>query len=58
MIFEKLLQYRKQFDIDIDETFIWPKVSLLIKKYLPFVDIDNKKFKNLLINKIEEYNSG
>ena len=58
VIFEKLLQYRKQFDIDIDETFIWPKVSLLIKKYLPFVDIDNKKFKNLLINKIEEYNSG
>ena len=58
VIFEKLLQYRKQFDIEIGETFIWPKVSLLIEKYLPFVDIDNKKFKNLLINKIEEYNSG
>ena len=58
VIFEKLLQYRKQFDIDIGETFIWPKVSLLIKKYLPFVDVDNNKFKNLLINKIEEYKSG
>ena len=33
VIFEKLLQYRKRFDKEIDETYVWPKVSRLINRY-------------------------
>ncbi len=56
VIFDKLVQYRKQFDNEIKETFIWPKISNLIEKYSPFVDVDVSKFKTLLISKIKEYN--
>lgn len=45
VILEKILQYRKQFDAKISETYIWPKVSLLIKKYEPFLDLDVRAFR-------------
>jgi len=54
VILEKILQYRKQFDAKISETYIWPKVSLLIKKYEPFLDLDVKTFRMKTLNLVKE----
>ena len=54
VILEKLLHYRKRFDKEIDETYIWPKVSRLIEKYEPFVRVDMDKCKHMLVEKTRE----
>ena len=54
IIFEKLLRFRKQYDEEIKEKFIWPEVSRLIQKYEPFVNIDKPTFKAIALNKISE----
>ena len=37
---------------------IWPKHSILIKKYAPFLEYDKSKLKNILKDKIKEYEHG
>ena len=54
VIFEKLLHYRKQFDREITETFIWPNTSRLIEKYEPFVEADVSKCRLMLKEKVKE----
>lgn len=54
VILEKILQYRKQFDAKISETYVWPKVSLLIKKYEPFLDIDVRAFRMKTLTLVKE----
>ena len=54
VILEKILQYRKQFDAKISETYVWPKVSLLIKKYDPFLDIDVRAFRMKTLTLVKE----
>ena len=54
VIFEKLLHYRKRFDKEIDENYIWPKVSRLIERYEPFVKADIVKCKQMLLEKATE----
>ena len=45
---------RKQFDKEIDEIYVWPKVSRLINRYEPFVEADIGKCKQLLLEKVRE----
>ena len=52
VIFDIILNYRKRFDNEISETFIWPKISRLIIKYTPFVKIDNNTFKEIILKEI------
>ena len=54
VILEKVLEYRKQFDAKISETYVWPKVSLLIKKYEPFLDIDARAFRMKTFTLVKE----
>ena len=54
VIFDKLLDYREQFDKDITETFIWKNVSHLLMKYTPFVNVDVRKCKKMLLEKLTE----
>ena len=54
VILEKILQYRKQFDAKISETYVWPKVSLLIKKYEPFLNIDVRAFRIETLTAVKE----
>ena len=54
VILEKVLQYREQFDAKISETYIWPKVSLLIKKYEPFLEIDVRAFRMKTLTLVKE----
>ena len=55
MIFEKLLHYRKRFDKEINETYVWPTVSRLNERYEPFVKADMGKCKQMLIDKAQEF---
>ena len=55
VIFEKLLHYRKRFDKEINETYVWPTVSRLIERYEPFVKADMGKCKQMLIDKTQEF---
>ncbi len=54
VILEKVLQYRKVFDKDITEKFIWPKVSKLIGKYEPFMQVSARKYRMITLNKVQE----
>ena len=54
VILEKVLHYREQFDAKISETYIWPKVSLLIKKYEPFLKIDVRAFRMKTLTLVKE----
>ena len=54
VILEKILQYRKQFDAKISETYVWPKVSLLIEKYEPFLNIDVRAFRIETLTAVKE----
>ena len=54
VILEKVLKYTKQFDAKISETYVWPKVSLLIKKYEPFLDIDVRAFRMKTLTLVKE----
>ena len=54
VILEKILKFRESFDAKISETYIWPKVSLLIKKYEPFLKIDVKTFRMKTLTLVKE----
>ena len=54
VIFEKLLHYRKRFDIEITEMYVWPRISRLISRYEPFVEVDIGKCKQMLLEKATE----
>ncbi len=54
VILEKILKYRQQFDAKISETYVWPKVSLLIKKYEPFLQIDARAFRMKTLTLVKE----
>ena len=54
VIFEKLLRYRKRFDIEITEMYVWPRISRLIRRYEPFVEVDIGKCKQMLLEKATE----
>ena len=55
VVLEKLLHYRKRFDKEINETYVWPTVSRLIERYEPFVKADMGKCKQMLIDKTQEF---
>ena len=54
VILEKILKFRESFDAKISETYIWPKGSLLIKKYEPFLDIDARAFRLKTLTLVKE----
>ena len=57
IIFEKLLHFRKTFDKEIRDAIIWPKVSMLIGKYEPFVEANISRCRKILLEKAEELNN-
>ena len=55
VILDRLVRYRRVFDREIDEGYIWPKVSMLIQKYEPFVKVNIVKCRRMLIEKTREF---
>jgi hypothetical protein len=43
VILDSILMYRKDWDKQITEKYVWPSVSLKIRKYAPFLHFDRKK---------------
>ena len=54
VILDRLVRYRRVFDREINESYIWPKVSMLIQKYEPFVRVNIVKCKRMLVEKTRE----
>jgi hypothetical protein len=50
--------YADKFDKYYDNDVIWPKVSLKVKKYRPFLKYDKEKFKHILKEKVDENTRG
>lgn len=48
VILNKLCKFCDKFDEGIKETFVWPDISRLIRKYSPFVRIDKEKYNGIL----------
>lgn len=48
VILNKLFNFCEKFDTEIEETFVWPDISRLIKKYSPFVKMKKDKFSELI----------
>ena len=54
IILERMLSYKEQFDKQITEKFIWPKVSKLISDYEPFLKIDARQYRMITLNIVQE----
>lgn len=54
VILDQLLGYRERWDKDIKEKYVWPAVSLKIKKYTPFLSVDKKKYKKIALDIINQ----
>ena len=52
VIFEKIFSFRQKFDEKLDDP-VWECVSLKIKKYSPFIQVDIFKYKKILRDIIE-----
>ena len=49
VIYDRILSYRVDFDKKISEHDpVWKMVSMKVKKYSPFINIDVFKFKKIL----------
>ena len=55
VILNKLLNFVDTFDKEIVETYIWPAVSLLIKKYDPFVKVNTRQFRMITLTNVKEF---
>ncbi len=47
VILEKILKFRERFDTKLQDP-VWLSVSLILKKYEPFLNIDVNKYKEML----------
>lgn len=54
VIMNDFIQFRDKFDKYYNSDVIWPKISLKIRKYRPFLKYDKNKMKLILREKINE----
>lgn len=47
VILEKIVGFRKKWDLSIKEKYIWPDISKKIKSYSPFIVIDKEKMRKI-----------
>ena len=52
-ILEKVFSFAKNFDVKLDDP-VWESVSLKIKKYLPFININVFQYKKILRELVDE----
>ncbi len=53
VIYDKIFSYVKNYDRDLLDP-VWETVSLKIKKYSPFINIDVTEYKNYLVQRVKE----
>ena len=54
VILEQILRYRKNFDRQIKEEFMWPNISKLMCRYEPFMKIDVDKARQYTLQIVED----
>ena len=54
VILNLMVGYQKQFDREITEKFIWPKVSKLLSDYQPFLKVDVREYRMITLNIVQE----
>jgi hypothetical protein len=50
VILDNLVGFTKEFDKKMEDDFIWPSISTLIKKYKVFIKVDRDKYRGILIS--------
>lgn len=55
VIMNKFMKFIPKWEQNIKDEFIWPHLKNKLIKYEPFLHYDKSKFKNTLINCIEEF---
>lgn len=58
VIMSDFIQFMDKFDKYYNSDVIWPKVSLKIQKYKPFLKYDKEKIKLILKEKVDENSRG
>ena len=58
VILNTFIDYEQKWNVAYNDDFLWNKHSSLIKKYTPFLEYDKTKLKNILKDKIKEYEHG
>jgi hypothetical protein len=58
VILNDFVNYIQKWDSVYTDDPIWSKYRILIKKYAPFLEYDRKKLKNILKDKLKEYEHG
>ena len=53
VIYDKIFSYIKDHDKQLLDP-VWETVSIKIKKYIPFLNINMLKYKNYLITKLQQ----
>lgn len=48
VILNKLYDFCKKFDNEIEENLVWPDVSRLVKKYSPFLKVDKDRYRGII----------
>ena len=51
VILEKVNPFLEYFDTNISDTFMWPDISRLIRKYKPFLRFDKEKYNGIFRNR-------
>ena len=54
VILNLMVGYQKQFDREITEKFIWPKVSKSLSDYQPFLKVDVREYRMITLNIVQE----
>jgi hypothetical protein len=52
VIFNKLLNFVKDFDKTITDPVVWPELKRKVLKYEPFLLVDKPKYKQILLSKV------
>jgi hypothetical protein len=55
VILNDILNFIPMWDKKIEDDLIWPTTSMKCEKYLPFIQYDKNKFKNILKETMHEY---
>ena len=58
VILDDFIGYVDKFDKYYEDDVIWPKISLKVKKFRPFLKYDKEKFKHILKEKVNENTRG
>ena len=58
VVMNDFILFREKFDKYYDDDVIWPKVSLKMQKYRPFIKYDKERMKLILKERIDENSRG